>query len=84
MNKADWIEAIVVAGLRTVAVTAWFVAAYAVVIHLAESLYQFDPNYLATFLFYRLLRPVLLVVLGALLWFFAPRFGRIAVPAQLK
>ena len=67
-TKKDWIEGILFAGFRLMAVGLLLVGLLGMVFQLLESWYQFDPNYLGTFVSETILRPLIVFLAGLFLY----------------
>ena len=67
MNKKDWIEGLLFAGFRLLAVTLIIIGLIGAVLQLLNSWYAFDPSYWGEFLASTVLRPLILIMVGLLL-----------------
>ncbi len=64
MNRKDWTEALIFAGLRIMAVMLIIGGLLGVVFQLMESWSSFDPSYFWQFVSSTMLRPLILVFTG--------------------
>jgi hypothetical protein len=76
MDKRDFTESLLFAGLRLIAVVLLLVAGFGLIFQLMESWYRFDPNYLGAFLLGTVFRPVVLGLIGFILFKCAPALAR--------
>ena len=67
-SKKDWVEEILFAGFRLMAVGLMLVGLLGVIFQLLESWFQFDPNYLGTFVSETILRPLIVFLTGLILY----------------
>ena len=67
-TKKDWVEGILFAGFRLMAVGLLVVGLLGMIFQLLESWYRFDPNYLGTFVSETILRPLIVFMSGILLY----------------
>ncbi len=67
-TKKDWVEGILFAGFRLMAVGLLLTGLLGMAFQFLESWYRFDPNYLGTFLAETILRPLMVFITGALLY----------------
>ena len=76
MNKQEMTEGLLFAGFRLMALALVLTGILTLFFQLAESWYQFDPNYLRIFLWGTLLRPVSLIAVGGGLHLLSARLAR--------
>lgn len=76
MSKHEWIEALVFSGLRLIAVTCLLGGLLNATFGLVDSWHRFDPNYLGTFFSSTILRPLLLLISGCVLYSLAGPWAR--------
>jgi len=67
MNKKDWIEGFLFAGMRILAVAMIVVGLLGLVFQLLDSWSAFDPSYLADFLASTVLKPMIVIAAGLVL-----------------
>lgn len=85
MSKADLIECLCFAGLRLLAFALALAGLLQLVFALLDAWYHFDPNYLGAFFSARLLRPLLILLWGLILYPLAPSLARfMARPARSR
>jgi hypothetical protein len=73
MNKREFTECLVFAGLRLLAVALLLAGGLGSLFALADAWYRFDPNYLGDFLRATLLRPGAILLTGVILFLGARR-----------
>ena len=76
MNKKDWVEGMLFAGFRILAVACLLIGLLGMVFRMLDAWYRLDPNYLGTFLADTLLRPFLVFLTGLILYGFSGRLSR--------
>jgi uncharacterized membrane protein YqjE len=76
MDKRDFTECLLFAGLRLIAIALLLVAGFGLVFQLMESWYRFDPTYLGAFLLGTIFRPVVTGFVGFILFKSAPGLAR--------
>ena len=67
MTKQDWAEVILFSGFRLLAAGVFLVGAFSLIFQLAESWFQFDPNYLGSFFLSTLFRPLVWILAAIIL-----------------
>ncbi len=67
MNKKDWIEGLLFAGFRLMAVALIIIGLLSLLFQLINSWSAFDPSYLWPFLASTILRPSIVILTGLLL-----------------
>ena len=75
MNKKDWIEGLLFAGFRFLAVVLIVFGFLGLVFQLLESWQSFDPSYLSHFLASTVLRPVIVILTGLVLMTISSRLA---------
>jgi hypothetical protein len=68
MDKRDYLECLLFAGLRLIAIGLMLIGGFGLVFQIVESWYRFDPNYLGAFLLGSVFRPALIAVAGLILF----------------
>ena len=76
MDKKDWVEGLLFAGFRIIAVVCLLTGALGFVFRLMDAWYRFDPNYLWAFIAGTVLRPLIIALAGALLYALSGRLSR--------
>lgn len=83
MNSYTLTHSILFAGLRITGILLAFAGLLNALLLLAEGWFLFDPNYIGHFLLSMLLRPILLVLAGTILYLAASRIATIAAKPML-
>ena len=76
MDKRDYLECLLFAGLRLIAVGLLLAGGLGLIFQLVESWYRFDPNYLGSFLLGTVFRPAVIGFVGLVLWKASARLAR--------
>jgi hypothetical protein len=76
MNKSDWVEGLLFAGFRLIAVICLLIGGIGMLFQLIEAWYRVDPNYLGSFLADTVLRPFIICLAGLLLYALSGRLAR--------
>jgi len=67
-TRKDWVEGILFAGFRLMAVALLLTGLLGMAFQLLDSWYRFDPNYLGAYFAEILLRPFILCMTGGILY----------------
>lgn len=82
MNKKDWTEALLFAGLRIMAIMLIIAGSLGLLFQLVESWSAFDPSYLRQFFTSTVLRPLIVVITGVCLLGISGRLSRMLARGQ--
>lgn len=75
MNKIEWTEALCFAGLRLMAVAMLLFGGLQFLFAVMDVWYRFDPNYFGAFFSTHLLRPLIVLLAGGLLYGLSARIA---------